>query len=214
MMSRLTLIPLLLVWQICAVAIAQDAKSITDAESVVAIYTNDWGLGASSGPQLVVCLWGDGSIVWSNDNVNGGPPYFTAQVKPKAVSATFKKLVDIGAFDVPRLNQSNFGPDSQFTTILVRTGGKELKMDSWHELYESNGKVVAADHGLTGLAGKKLLPVLAEQSADYLHYRMTWSELRLAAAILIPKSGMETTGAPTMLRGKLSWASKKDRTKR
>ena len=81
-MLRLTFIPLLLAWQICAVAISQDAKSITDVESVVAIYTNNWRLDASSWPQLVVCVWGDGSIVWSDDDVNGGPPYFTSQVKP------------------------------------------------------------------------------------------------------------------------------------
>ncbi len=213
-MSRLTLVSLLLATQCCSVAKAQDAKSITDAETVVAIYTNDLGLGSSSGPQLIVCLWGDGSIVWSDDNVNGGPPYFTAQVKPEVVSATFKKLHDIGVFDVPPLKQSKFGPDSKFTTILVRTDGKELKMNSWHELYESGGKVVAGDHGLTGLEGKKLLPVLAKQSADYLHYRMTWLNLRLTAANLIPKSGTESTGVPTMLRGSLSWESKRDRTKR
>ena len=213
-MLRLTLVSLLMATQFCSAAIAQEAKSITDAETVVAIYTNDWGLRSSSGPKLIVCLWGDGSIVWSDDKVNGGPPYFTAQVKPEVVSATFKKLLDIGVFDVPRLKQSNFGPDSKFTTILVRTEGKELKMDSWHELYESGGKVVAGEHGLTGLEGKKLLPVLAEQPTDYLHYRMTWSELRLNAANLIPKSGTESTGAPAMLRGTLSWESNSDRTKR
>ena len=154
-MLRLTLVSLLMATQFCSAAIAQEAKSITDAETVVAIYTNDWGLRSSSGPKLIVCLWGDGSIVWSDDKVNGGPPYFTAQVKPEVVSATFKKLLDIGVFDVPRLKQSNFGPDSKFTTILVRTEGKELKMDSWHELYESGGKVVAGEHGLTGLEGKR-----------------------------------------------------------
>ncbi len=213
-MLRFALVILVFASQLAAMAVAQDTKSITDAKSVIAIYTNDWGLGASNGPQLVVSIWGDGSIVWSNDIVNGGPPYFTAQLKPKDVSNTFKKLVDIGAFEVPRLKQANFGPDSQFTTLLIRSGGKELKMNSWHELYESSGKVVAADHGLTGLDGKKLLPVLAEQPADYLHYRMTWLELRFAAANLIPKSGAETTGVPTILRGKLSWQSKRDRTNR
>jgi hypothetical protein len=213
-MSKLTLISLMLFSQLGTLAIAQDTKPITDAESVIAIYTNDSGLDASQGPQLLVGIWGDGTVIWSNEHVKGGPPYFTAQVNPEEVTATFKKLVDVGAFDVPRLKQANFGPDSKFTTILVRTAGKELKMDSWHELYESNGHGVATEHGLTGLDGRKLLPALTEQSADYLHYRMTWLELRLAASNLIPKSGKKIDGVPTMLRGKLSWKPKRDKTDR
>ena len=172
-MVKITLFSFALISSFGTAATAQDSKAITDAETVFAIYANDWGLGASGGPQLIVSVWGDGSIVWSNDRINGRSPYFRSQLDPKDVSAALKRLVDIGAFDVPRLRQANFGPDSQFTTIFIRTDGKELKMDSWHELYESNGKVVASDHGLTGLDGKKLLPVLVEQSADYLHYRMT-----------------------------------------
>ena len=193
---------------------AQGTKPITEAETVLAIYTNDWGLRASSGPQLIVSVWGDGTIVWSSDHLKGGPPYLTAQVDPNDVSATLDRLAEIGVFELPQLNRARLGPDSQFTTLLVRTGGKELEMDSWHELYESNGKVVATDRGLTGLDGKKLLLALTEQPADYLHYRMTWLELRLSAANLIPKAGEETAGVPVMLRGTLSWQSNEDRTKR
>jgi hypothetical protein len=209
-MLRSTFLSLVAVSQLGMAVVAQETKSITEADSVIAIFTNDWGCAAPKGPQLIVSIWGDGTVVWSNDQLNGGHPYLTAQLRPKDVSAALKRFADLGVFDIPRLKQPNFGPDSSFTTILLRYSGKELKMDSWHELYESNGKVIAAAHGLTGLDGKKLLPALAEQPADYLHYRMTWLELRLAAANLIPKSGRETSGVPTMLRGKLSWQSGKD----
>lgn len=201
---------ILLVSPFALVAVPQEIRPIkmrpiTEAETVFAIYTNNWGHGASGSPELIVCIWGDGSIVWSNDPVHGGAPYYTAQLKPESVSNAFKKIANVGAFDIPRLKNARYGPDSRFTTILVRAGGKELKMNSWHELYEANGKVVAADHGLTGLDGRKLLQVLAEQPADYLHYRMTWLELRLAAANLIPRSDSKSTGTATMLRGNLSW---------
>jgi hypothetical protein len=204
-MIKFAILSLTLISYLGTVVTAQESKSITDAETVISIYTNDWGLGSSDGPRLIMSVWGDGSIVWSNDRIKGGSPYFKSKVDPKDVSATLKRLVSIGAFDVPRLGQANFGPDSQFTTILVQTDGKELKMDSWHELYESNGKVIAADHGLTGLGGKKLLQTLAEQPADYLHYRMSWLELKLAATNLIPSSGDKTVGVPKMLHGKLTW---------
>jgi hypothetical protein len=165
-MLRSIVSSLLLAMPFCGLAAAQHTKPITEAETVFAIYTNDWGRRASSGPQLIVSVWGDGTVVWSSDHLNGGPPYLTAQVDPKDVSATLDRLVDIGVFELPQLKQARFGPDSKFTTLLVRTGGKELKMDSWHEPYESSGKVVAADRGLTGLDGKKLLLALAEQPAD------------------------------------------------
>ena len=204
-MLKIALITTALLSAVTTVTVGQGAKPISEAEAVISIYTNDWGFGSAGGPRLIMSVWDDGSIVWSNDRINGGSPYFKSQLDPKDVSATLKRLVGIGAFDVPRLSQANFGPESQFTTILVRTDGKELKMDSWHELYEANGKVVASDHGLTSLDGKKLLQSLAEQPADYLHYRMSWLELRLAATNLIPSSGDKTDGVPKMLHGKLSW---------
>ena len=204
-MIRPTFLALMFVSYLATAAAGQETKSITEAERVIAIFTNDWGLGASKGPQLIVSVWGDGLIVWSEDQTNGGAPFSTAKITPEDVSAAIKRITDIGAFDVPHLKQAHFGPDSKFTTILVRTDGNELKMDSWHELSESNGKAVAASYGVTGLKGRKLLQVLAEQPADYLHYRMTWLEIRLAVANLIPKSGKDIDGVATMRRGRLSW---------
>ena len=192
-------------------AVAQETKSISRAESVLAIYASDWGLASSGRPKLITSVWGDGSIVWSNDTVNGGPPYFTARIKPEIVSGVFEEIINKGAFDVPRLEQANCGPDSKFTTILLRVGDKKLKMDSWHEQYESNGKFVALDHGITGLNDKRLLQALAEQPADYLHYRMAWLELRLAVTNLIPRSGKESSGAVAMHRGDLRWNASDDK---
>ena len=203
-MSKFPFSFLLLLCSFSASARAQDTKAITDAESVVAVYTNDSALGVED-PRLILSVWGDGTIVWSQDRLKGGGPYFESKIAPADVSAMLKRFDAIGVFDVPRLGQANFGPDSEFTTILVRTEGKVLQMDSWHELYESNGKVIAADRGLTGLEKKKLLQSLAEQPAEYLHYRLTWLQLRLDTANLIPTAGSKAVGVPKMLHGKLSW---------
>lgn len=204
-MSRFLFWFLVLLCSFGASATAQDTKAISEAESVLAIFTNDWGRGSHEGPRLILSVWGDGTIVWSQDGLRGGAPYFESKIAAAEISSMLKRFDDLGAFDVPRLGQANFGPDSKFTTILVRTEGKELQMDSWHELYEANGKVIAADQGLTGLEGKKLLQALSEQPAEYLHYRLTWLQLRFEAAKLIPSSGNKTVGVPNMLHGKLSW---------
>jgi hypothetical protein len=208
-MFRITFLASAIVFQVDVLAVAQGGRSVTEAESVLAVFTEDWRLCSSRGPQLIVGIWGDGSVVWSNDQVNGGPPYFTAQIKPQDVSAMLEKLRNVGVFDIPKLKDSHWGPDSEFTTILVRAAGKELKMTSWHEIYEADGDVTAI-HGASGLGEKKLLAVLAEKPADYLHWRMTWLELRLAAANLIPKAGTETAGNLVSLGRRLSWQPTKD----
>ncbi len=204
-MFKTASLSLLLLTLFGAAAAAQDTQSITDAETVFAIYTEDYGLFSSVGTQLIMCVWGDGKIVWSGNQAFGGKPYFTATLDPDDVAKTLKKFDHIGVFDIPDTKRSHVGPDSLFTSILVKAEGQEMKMSSWHEVYESSGKAVAADRGLTSLNGRKLLPVLAEQDADFLHFRMTWLELRLAAAQLIPKQGEKAVGVPQMRRGKLSW---------
>lgn len=208
-MHRATILTLAISLQVTMQAVGQDTMPISEAESLIAIYTNDWNLVPTKKTQLIVCIWGDGSIVWSHDQVQGGAPYFKAQLEVANVKSALARLVELGVFEVPKLSEPNFGPDSEFATILVRTSGKELKMNSWHERYELNGKAIASAHGVTGLNGKKLLPALLQEPADYLHYRMTWLELRLAAANLIPKSGVATDGIPEMTGGKLSWRTTK-----
>ena len=201
-MLRRVLIVLLFV---PALAAAESTKPITEADSVFTIYSEDWGLASAGQSKLVVSIWGDGSIVWSGDQVNGGAPYSEANVDPKVVSEAFKRITEKGVFDVPKLNRVNFGPDSKFTAILFRCGGRELKMASWHEVYEANGKSIARSSGVTALNGQKLLPALADESVEYLHYRMAWLELRLAATQLIPKAGKASQGVSLMRAGKLSW---------
>ena len=187
------------------VATAAEPKPITEASTVLAIYNEDWGLAAADGPQLIFCLWDDGTLVWSDDQQHGGAPFRSAQLSPDTLTKTLEQFDDRGLFEVPKLKHANWGPDSSFTKIVIRGKDHQLEMESWHELFESGGKTIAASHGLTGLNGKKLLPALAQEPAEYLHYRMTWLEIRLAAANLIPKAGTPTAGTATMKAGKLSW---------
>ncbi len=201
-MLRLVFMALLVVPNLVA---AQSTKPITDADNVFSIFAEDWGLGSVGEPKMIVSIWGDGSIVWSGDLVHGGAPYFKAKVEPKAVSDAFKRIAEKGVFDVPSLKRAHWGPDSKFTAILFRHDGQQIRMESWHEIYEANQKTIARDTGLTGLNGQKLLPALAGEPAEYLHYRMTWLELRLAATQLIPKIGKATGGVAEMRAGKLSW---------
>lgn len=53
----------------------ETSRRLTEAESVLAIYAEDWGLASDGTPKLILALWPDGRLVWSSDQMAGGPPY-------------------------------------------------------------------------------------------------------------------------------------------
>src|SRR5262249_23309746 len=114
----------------------QTTLPISSADTVLAIFTQDWGLRSAGGPRLVLAVWDDGKVVWSEDHLEGGSPYRAAAINPGRLKSLLSRLENDGHFSDDNLSRSHFGPDSRFTTILVRSGKKELKMRSWHELGE------------------------------------------------------------------------------
>jgi len=135
----------------------------------------------------------------------GGPPYRAGRVDPKRVSALLARFERDGLFADESLDRGNFGPDSQFTTVLVKSGKKQVKMCSWHELYEEGGGLVVDQGGVSPLNGRRRLDVLRKAPADYLFYRFVWSETRSRLADLIPCESTAIRGKPVMKAGKLSW---------
>ena len=103
------------------------------------------------------------------------------------------------------LAKSQFGPDSNTTVIYVRAKRDLLRMQSWHELYEAGGKVVATEAGLVPLAGRSRPEVLRGAATEYLYYRLVWSELRLAAAELMPAESQVVAGNFEIRKGKAIW---------
>jgi hypothetical protein len=187
--------------------IAGEPRPITKADNVFAIYADNWGLGSSGDTKLIFCAWEDGDVVWSTDRIEGGPPYRTAKLRSGDVISTLDRMDRAGIFDISRLNGGEVIVDSVFTTILIRRNGKQLRMQSSHELYEAHGSTMHLEGIVPGREPRKRLQLLADKSADYLHYRMTWLELRLAAAALVPANGSDSTGSPKMRHGVLSWES-------
>ena len=169
-------------------------RPITDTESVLAVYREDWGLHSGGEPAIIFAAWPDGLIVWSGDRLMGGPPYRAGHIDPKRVAALLSRFEKDGLFADKKLNDANFGPDSQFTTLFIKSGKKQVKMCSWHELMERSDKLVADDHGAAVLDGRRRLDVLRKTPADYLFYRFVWSETRSRLADLIPGESTATDG--------------------
>jgi hypothetical protein len=180
-------------------------RPITKADAVLAVTTENWGLPSSGGSKLIMALWNDGYIVWSKDNLHGGPPYRAARIDAEKWQTLLTQLEQKGVFADKKLNRANFGPDSKFTTLYVKAGKRQLEMRSWHELYEEGGRTVAEASGLTGLEGRRLEDVLKEQPADYRKFRTVWKDIRTLASGLIPKSGTPVNDGVRKKAGILSW---------
>ena len=80
-----------------------------------------------------------------------------------------------------------------------------MEMQSWHELYEASGKVVAKDAGLEALNGRRRINVLHKESAEYLAFRLLWSETRGKLIDLIPNESQPSAGKLVRTGRAVSW---------
>lgn len=142
---------------------------------------------------LILVIDKDGVAFWSDDRVGGGPPIRTAALDRDQLDDTLREIDKLVDWSDETLSQAQFGPNSSWTQITLAIAGRRLEMASWHELYESNGRVVATHHGLTALAGRDKDAVLAEQPAAYRQYRKTWAEIRDRLNRLLPSDANAAT---------------------
>ena len=177
------------------------SRPITEADSVIVIYTLHDELVSSGGPQLLVSVWSDGHIIWSNNKIRGGPPYRSGSVEPAKVKSLLSQLERDNVFTNKKLLRANFGPDAATTVVFVKKGKQLLKMQSWHELYEERGMSVALERGLTPLGGRNIEEALKHESKDYQNYRATWKRIRGLVRGLIPKKSSPMKGTLSMKAG-------------
>lgn len=186
---------------------AEKTRPITDADTIFAIYTQGHGLSTNGRAphRLIFAAWPDGVAIWSEDQTQGGPPYRTATLDPTRLEKALASLQQSGFFNDPALAQPKFGPDAKTTVLYARTKRDELKMQSWHELYESDGKVVATDAGLVPLAGHSRSDILRSAAPEYLYYRLAWSDIRRIASALVPAESKPAQGRLDIRAGKAVW---------
>ena len=196
---------LLLIAALAPTASDDKLRPISEADGVIAVYQQDWGLASTGEPKLVIAAWSDGTVVWAEDQVEGGPPYRRGSVAPQRVAAVLERLELDGAFDDRRLAQPCLGFDSKFTTLLIKKGKLKLEMNSWHEIFERNGRAIAGSCALFSLPEGKRLSELRKEPAEFLYYRAVWGEIRTLTATLIPAEGKPTSGEAYMRGGVFSW---------
>ena len=147
----------------------------------------------ASPPTLLIAVWDDGSIVWSQDREDGGPPYLSAKIDPAKTAAFLAKLDQDGVFG--REDLVRVGPDASYHEIHLLSGKKHVNLISWHELYERNPKIVSTSHGLTAITeGKTREQMLKEDKQEYREFRSLWKRIRDFTETLVPKKGLPYEG--------------------
>ena len=160
---------------------------------MVTVFVEIVGLAAlgerADSPRLIAAVMGDGRVLWSENQIVGGRPYFQARIDAHRIDALRRaaSLLVEGAAQGQRDNW--FGPDSEVTRIRVALDGKSKEMASWHELFEGNPKLVVTDRGVEVLGERSRQEVEAGVSDEYRNFLDRWNRIRKAVRDCIPARG-------------------------
>ena len=77
---------------------------------------------------LIVGIWSDGTVIWSDDRAPGGGSHFRTNVGVERVEKLLHDLASVQFFS-PSIRQVNFGPDSSYTVVAARAGNQHQGSD-------------------------------------------------------------------------------------
>ena len=160
----------------------------------VCIYVDIHGMSVDpyakvEGPRAILLIWRTGRVVYSGDQVGGGPPYYSGQIAPGRLERALARLDSQGVFSMLHPYMHNYGVDSDYTVIDISADSQELQLRSWHELFELNPGLVSTSGGVEALEGRDRQAVLAEEPEDFRMFRRQWRAIRDELRKLIPDDG-------------------------
>lgn len=197
----------ILAWEPCL----SQVKDVASAESMFIIYNEDWQLWPDSEeigkatrlkgvdkPNLILAAWDDGRVVWSQDEIAGGPPYYKATIAPENFSkfiemANKMKVLWDGSIPLARLN-----PHKYCTAMKIVTRNRQVTIRDDMELSEVLES--SEDARVNSL------------SKDELLFENCWLKLRLAARRYRPSDGAKTSGYLKFDTDGFSWIEGKEKT--
>jgi hypothetical protein len=142
--------------------------------------------------QIIIALWKDGTIIWSDNRICGGSPYKIANISFFKVDKFMKSIEEL------KIQESNIplrhsGPDAAYTVIRAVLKNQEVEMASWHDAEEkTRDDVVGTSYGLQFIGkGKTRESILAREPKEYLEFLRIWNEVFNSALSLIPDKGVQ-----------------------
>jgi hypothetical protein len=158
----------------------------------VAIYSNPFAHTVSERewePQVILAVWQDGYVVWSDDMLYGGRPYFMGRIAPAQLREFIRDLADQGVFKNSTRNDGYIPCDSDHLVIAICDGSNRVSISSAHELYETHPDVIGTAEGIMILEGRSPERVWDEQPRYYKRFRKLWADIRESSTQLIPIEG-------------------------
>ncbi|MBN1560377.1 hypothetical protein JW998_09015 [candidate division KSB1 bacterium] len=90
---------------------------------------------------VIIAIWDDGSVIWSDSQKDGGPPFYYSKIDHNDI----KKLMDkISAIKTEaenngiKINVSKVGLDASYATIYCRLDDDLIFMEATYDIYENN----------------------------------------------------------------------------
>lgn len=161
---------------------ASDRASTLSGGELVASITVRGGRGGDRG---ILAGWSDGRLVWSADQVNGGPPYYDRAIDAERITNIPRELAAHGV--APGTEMRYTGPDATWSNLQVFHGAhKVLDLGSWHEPAEARADLVVTATGIEPLGNRTRDEVLARQPAEYRAFRELWDRAKAQLLELIP----------------------------
>ena len=137
--------------------------------------------------RLIVGIWSDGTVVWSDDRRTGGKPYWIGRIPAELVEKLAASLKTVGFFEPTKV--SGFGPDASITVIAAQVGDQRQRMGSWHDPPTTRPRAVFSEHGISAVPPGEPRP---KPSADYQRFVEVWAESRRLIESVVP----ERSGQP------------------
>jgi hypothetical protein len=182
-----------------------DIGTLTTATLVAEIVV--WGTGEralSHSTPVVLALFADGTLIWSENRLEGGSPYRLVRIESNRIAELFARWQQAGLFNRDELRRNYFGPDSDWTAIQLRGSDGWLQLNSWHELFEANPETVVLSGSVQNLNGRDRAEVIAGDKPEFLAFRQAWSELKNDLFALIPPGDHQPLG-PGILTFESVW---------
>lgn len=138
---------------------------------------------------LIVVVWSDGTIYWSNNSIYGGRPYHEGIIEPDKLQKYMKAIDSIkGLKEQKKRHNEFYGWDSFYTSITYR-GNPPLVMKSWHDILEKRLNVIQTEKGWMPVNGGNRKKMLEELPLSHQDFRRIWDEVKSLTIALIPEKG-------------------------
>ena len=132
--------------------------------------------------RLIVCVWADGTVVWSDDRARGGRPYHIGRIPGELRDQLVASLKAVGLLDIP--GEVRFGPDASYTVIAAELDGKRQWLGSWHDPPTTQPRLHVGQGGMSVLPPGEPRP---KYTPDYARFRDVWSESRRLIESVVPE---------------------------